>query len=77
MHSLTVAQNYRPSMVRTIVKTATYKFLTFIAVVFLTYWRTGNVQTAFTIGGIDIFVKTIIYVAHERVWARIDAGKKA
>lgn len=77
MTNLTVAQSYRPSMTRTITKAATYKMLTFLAVLVLTYWRTGDIKTSLTVGGVDLIVKTIIYIAHERFWARIDTGKQS
>lgn len=73
---LTIAVPYRPSWTRTVLKTATYKVLALAAMLAIMYWRTHSLKASIAVGGLDLVVKTIIYVFHERAWARIDAGKQ-
>jgi uncharacterized membrane protein len=75
MKDLTVAISYRPSFTRTLVKTLSYKTFALIAMLIIMYWRTHSYEAALAVGGLDLVIKTIIYIIHERVWAHIDTGK--
>jgi uncharacterized membrane protein len=75
MKDLTVALPYRPTLTRTLVKTATYKLFGLLAMLAIMLWHDHNWHAAITVGGLDLVVKTFIYITHERVWARIDTGK--
>lgn len=76
MNDLTVAIPYRPTFARTLLKTLSYKTFALIAMLFIMYWKTHNIEASLAVGGLDLVVKTAIYIAHERFWARIDTGKK-
>lgn len=76
MNDLTVAQGFRPTLTRTVVKAASYRFFSFLLTLLAAMLWTGDFKIALSISGADIIVKTLYYVAHERVWARIDTGKK-
>jgi len=41
----------------------------------VTYFLTGRLDFAVTVGVADTFVKFFIYYAHERMWTRIWYGK--
>ena len=75
-HDLTVAIPYRPSFTRTLVKTASYKLFALIAMLIIMYWQTHSITASLSVGGLDLVIKTVIYITHERVWARIDTGKQ-
>jgi uncharacterized membrane protein len=37
----------------------------------ISYFITGKVTIALSIGSIEVFTKTILYYFHERIWAHI------
>ncbi len=37
---------------------------------------TGEIKTAVSIGGIEIFTKMFLYFLHERIWNMIKWGKR-
>jgi uncharacterized membrane protein len=41
----------------------------------VTYFLTGRLDFAVTVGLADTFVKFFIYYVHERMWSRISYGK--
>jgi uncharacterized membrane protein len=43
----------------------------------ITYFITGSLKSAFSIGACDFAVKFVLYYAHERIWAKIPLGKIA
>lgn len=76
MNDLTVAQSFRPTLTRTIVKAATYRFFGFLLTLLGAMLWTSDFKTALSISASDIILKTLYYVAHERIWARIDTGRE-
>jgi uncharacterized membrane protein len=75
MPDLTIQIPYRPSLLRTAVKTATYRFFNFSVVLLITYALTGDLHASLAVSGMELIIKLIIYFSHERLWARIDLGK--
>ena len=59
---------------RTATKTATWRTIASVDTVLLALIFTGNIGTAVSIGGIEIFTKLLLYFLHERVWVRIQFG---
>jgi len=37
---------------------------------------TGKFTVAITIGGVEVFTKIILYFLHERVWDKIEFGRR-
>ena len=66
----TRVESYR----RTGTKTATWRTIASLDTVLLAWFFTGNIGTAVSIGGLEIFTKLILYFIHERVWARLPFG---
>ena len=62
------------SHARTATKTATWRTLASADTVLLALIFTGNIGTAVSIGGIEIFTKLLLYFLHERAWVRIKFG---
>ncbi len=60
--------------VRTATKTATWRTIASIDTLVLALIFTGNVGTALSIGGLEIFTKLMLYFVHERIWIRIPLG---
>ena len=60
---------------RSIAKGITYRFLGTLVTFIISYSITGNANLAGKISLLDILLKTLLYVAHERAWNRISWGK--
>ncbi|MGI8943197.1 MAG: DUF2061 domain-containing protein [Qipengyuania sp.] len=59
---------------RSTTKTATWRTIASLDTMILAYIFTGNIGTAISIGGLEIFTKLILYFIHERVWSNIGFG---
>lgn len=64
----------RESLRRTTTKTATFRTIATLDTILLAWFFTGSVETALSIGGLEIFTKIALYFVHERVWARVPFG---
>ncbi|MCL5885083.1 MAG: DUF2061 domain-containing protein [Deltaproteobacteria bacterium] len=60
---------------RSIVKTISWRAVATIITGVVTYFLTGRIDFAVTVGLADTLVKFFIYYAHERIWTRISYGK--
>jgi len=67
---------YRETNGRSLIKTISWRFLATVTTAILVYLFTKDVDVALKIGGIEIFLKLVIYYFHERLWNRITFGKK-
>lgn len=61
---------------RSLVKAVTWRTLGTLDTITISYFLTGEVKTAVSIGGIEIFTKMILYFFHERLWNVIKWGKR-
>jgi len=60
---------------RSIVKTISWRLVGTMATVVISYMITGTLALAFSIGGIELISKMVLYFFHERVWNNIKWGK--
>ena len=60
---------------RSIAKTFSWRVVATIITGTVTYFLTGRLDFAVTVGLADTFVKFFTYYAHERIWTRISYGK--
>jgi uncharacterized membrane protein len=60
---------------RSIAKTISWRVVATIITGTVTWFLTGRLDFAVTVGLADTFVKFFIYYAHERTWTRISYGK--
>ena len=60
---------------RSIAKTISWRVVATIITGTVTYFLTGRLDFAVTVGLADTLVKFFIYYAHERMWTRILYGK--
>lgn len=67
---------YFESKYRSIVKTISWRILATLTTVALVYIFIGDTTIAFTVGGIEVFLKMLVYFVHERVWDKIKFGKR-
>jgi len=61
---------------RSIVKAITWRTLGTLDTIVIAFVLTGEIKTALSIGGIEIFTKMMLYFFHERVWNMIKWGKR-
>jgi uncharacterized membrane protein len=65
----------RDNHLRSLVKGLTWRITGTIDTVIISFLVTGRVAIAFSIGGIELLSKVLLYYSHERVWNRIKWGK--
>ena len=60
---------------RSIVKTISWRVVGTLATVTISYIITGTMALAFSIGGIELVSKMVLYFFHERAWNNLKWGK--
>jgi adenylylsulfate kinase len=66
---------YKETKTRSIVKTISWRILATLTTVTLVYIFIGDTTIAFTVGGIEVFLKMLVYFIHERVWDKLKFGR--
>jgi len=61
---------------RSLVKSISWRAIGTIDTIIISYFITGELSFALSIGGIELVTKMILYVVHERLWNKIQWGKK-
>lgn len=64
----------KESLSRTSTKTGTWRVIASLDTMLLAWFFTGNIATAISIGGLEVFTKLVLYFIHERVWAKLPFG---
>ena len=59
---------------RSIIKSLSWRITATLTTVLLVFLLSGNITLAFSIGGLEIIIKLVIYYLHERVWTKINWG---
>ncbi len=59
---------------RSIVKTISWRALGTIDTMIISYFITGNLKMAASIGAIELFTKMVLYYFHERAWSKSSFG---
>jgi adenylylsulfate kinase len=67
---------YKETNTRSIVKTISWRILATLTTMSLVYIFIGDMTIAISVGGIEVFLKMLIYFLHERAWDKIKFGKK-
>jgi len=67
---------YKETHTRSIVKTISWRILATLTTITLVYIFIGDVTIALSVGGIEVFLKMLIYFLHERAWDKIKFGRK-
>ncbi len=61
--------------IRSVVKTISWRTLGTLDTIVISYFITGNLVMAASIGSIEVVTKMILYYFHERAWNKINIGK--
>jgi uncharacterized membrane protein len=57
--------------IKSIMKSISWRIVGTIDTMIITYFITGRVTVALSIGSVEVITKTILYYFHERLWAHI------
>lgn len=60
---------------RSVVKTISWRTLGTLDTIIISYFITGNLVMAASIGSIEVVTKMILYYFHERAWNKIKLGR--
>lgn len=60
---------------RSIVKTISWRTLGTLDTIIISYFITGNLAMAASIGSIELVTKMVLYYFHERAWNKINLGR--
>ena len=71
----TEEQTSSENIKRSLVKTISWRAVGTITTVAISYIITGTMALAFSIGGIELVSKMVLYFFHERAWEKIKWGK--
>ena len=66
----------RESAWRSAVKATSWRVLATLATFSLVFIWTGHLQTALSVGMLEVVLKLLLYYLHERAWLRIKFGQK-
>lgn len=61
---------------RSLLKSISWRIVGTLDTIIISYLITGELAFALSIGGIELVTKMILYVVHERVWNKINWGRK-
>jgi len=60
---------------RSIAKSISWRFVGTLDTILISWFITGTLTVAFSIGAVELFTKMLLYFFHERMWNRIGWGK--
>jgi uncharacterized membrane protein len=61
---------------RSLIKSMSWRIIGTVDTILISYLITGEMYFALSIGGIELVTKMMLYVAHERLWNKVNWGKK-
>ena len=61
---------------RSVAKAVSWRLTGTIDTILVSWFVTGTVTLALSIGGLEILTKTLLYYLHERTWNRVRFGRK-
>jgi uncharacterized membrane protein len=63
------------SYYRSFTKALTWRIVGTLDTIFLSYFVTGKIKIALSIGAIELITKTLLYFIHERIWNKFRWSK--
>ncbi len=67
---------YIETKTRSIIKSVSWRILATLTTIVLVYIFIGDTKIALSVGGIEVFLKMLIYFLHERGWEKIRFGRR-
>ena len=65
----------KESHTRSLFKAVSWRVTASITTTLITYFVTGSIKSAFSIGAFDLVIKFVLYYMHERIWIKIPLGQ--
>lgn len=62
--------------IRSVVKAISWRTIGTLDTIGISWLLTGDVKTALGIGSVELVTKMVLYFGHERLWNRINFGRK-
>ena len=69
-----MAEHQTESHLRSILKGFSWRIIASTTTITITYFITGQVETALQVGALEFFGKIFIYYLHERAWQKVPVG---
>jgi uncharacterized membrane protein len=60
---------------RSLVKALSWRMTGTVDTIVVSYFVTGKIKLAVSIGAVELFTKVCLYYLHERVWNKIPLGR--
>lgn len=57
--------------IKSIIKSVSWRIVGTLDTIVISYFITGKVTVAVSIGSVEVLTKTVLYYFHERLWAHI------
>jgi len=67
---------YHENKKRSILKAFSWRFLATVTTALIVYLFTGKLLLAVSVGGVEVIAKMILYFFHERIWNKINFGRR-
>lgn len=61
--------------IRSIVKAVSWRIVGTLDTIGISWWLTGEIETAMAIGSLELLTKMLLYFGHERIWNKINFGR--
>lgn len=62
---------------RSVVKSVSWRVVGTLDTIVISFFVTGEIKLALSIGAVELFTKVALYYAHERAWNKIPLGRYA
>ena len=66
----------KEKITRSILKTLSWRIIGTLDTVLITYLIVGELNTAISVGGVELITKMVLYFLHERAWNNIKWGNE-
>jgi uncharacterized membrane protein len=57
--------------IKSLMKSISWRIVGTLDTMIISYFITGRITVALSIGSVEVFTKTVLYYFHERIWAHI------
>lgn len=64
----------KESHLRSIIKGLTWRLVASFTILWITYFMTGEMNTALKVTGVEFVIKLLLYYFHERLWQKVPRG---
>lgn len=69
--------NTDEQLTRSIVKSVSWRVIGTMDTIAISWFITGTLEFALSIGFVELVTKMVLYTVHERLWNKISWGKKS